>query len=131
MVASPAAPAGTAPASASVAAATAARMGRRLGGGDRCRCGRRHADDEARATALAVLVLDASVVALGDGADDREPQAAAAPAVPAAADEALEGPVADLGREARPVVLDQDHRVLALAGGADVDRRARRRVAQR
>ena len=48
-----------------------------------------------------------------------------------AADEALEDPLAQLGRHARPVVLHLEHDLAVVAAHRDADARARRRVADR
>ncbi len=61
--------------------------------------------------------------------DDREPEAERAAAVARAAHEALEDAVAQVGVDARPVVLDGDDRAAVLALHAGADRGARRRVA--
>ena len=73
--------------------------------------------------------LHAAAVGLRDRAHDREAEAARAAAVARAADEALEDPVAQLGRDARAVVLDDEHDLAVAALHGRLDRRARVRVA--
>src|SRR5207248_496699 len=65
-----------------------------------------------------------------DGLDDREPEAAAAPAVAAAADEALEGALADVRGKAGTLVLDDDLDAVVESARGNVHRRVRRRVPQ-
>src|SRR4051812_15524105 len=84
---------------------------RRLAGG---RLDRRQPHDEARAR-LGLLDADAAAVALGHRAHDRQAQPERLPVVAGPADEALEDALAQLGRDARPAILDDEHR---LAGAA-------------
>ncbi len=79
----------------------------------------RQADDEARAAAArAICSVDAAAVRLGDGLDDRQAEAERAAAVAGAAHEALEQRRRELVGHAGAVVLDDQRRAVAGAGGA-------------
>src|ERR1700753_3980660 len=72
--------------------------------------------------------FDGAAVGGRDGADDRQAEAGAGPAGGVggafATDEAVEDLGSHRGRDARPVVGDFDHRVVALFGEFEFDRRA-------
>ncbi len=65
-------------------------------------------------------------MALGDRLDDRQPEARGAAAIPVGTEKPLEDLLPQLGRDARPVVLDREHDVAVLAlhgrldGGAGI-----------
>src|SRR4051794_41780147 len=68
---------------------------------------------------------DVAAMALGDGLDDAQTEAAGAGAIAARAEEALEDLVVRLGRDSRPLVLDGEHHVAVAAPAARLGRRAR------
>ena len=74
--------------------------------------------------------MDHATVCSRDGLDDRKPEAAAAPAVATAADEALEGALADVRGKAGTLVLDNDLDAVVESAGGNAHRRVRRRVPQ-
>src|SRR4051812_8190588 len=57
------------------------------------------------------LERHAAGVALRDRPDDRQPEPRRTAAIPVGAEKALEDLLAQLGRDARPVVLDREHDV--------------------
>src|SRR3954447_12292683 len=95
---------------------------------------RRQAHDERRPAVGRVARLHPAVMGVDDPGDDRQAEPGAAAALLAAAlraPEALEQLVRVVGRQARAVVADLDAHLTVGAHGAQLDRRARRRVDER